>query len=126
MSERNRYRVQVTREGIVYADNPIEAEEFGIEEEHLWPVVMVDVDSVAPRDPVGSMATAASSTNEVTQGTRVQFEHGDAIRHGIVNGDPFIVLHGWRNAQAYVPVHVPDGNKNVIVHIGNLVALDGD
>ena len=52
MSERNRYRVQVTREGFVYADDPVEAEEIGIEDGDLWPVVMVDVESEPPRDPV--------------------------------------------------------------------------
>lgn len=52
MSERNRYRVSVTLEGIVYADDPLEAEQYGIEECDTWPVVMVDVESVAPRDPV--------------------------------------------------------------------------
>ena len=51
MSERNRYRVQVTREGIVYADNADEAEDFALEDEHAWPVVMVDVDQLEPRDP---------------------------------------------------------------------------
>jgi len=51
MSERNRYRVQVTREGIVYADNADEAEVFGIEDADRWPVVMVDVDQLEPRDP---------------------------------------------------------------------------
>jgi hypothetical protein len=52
VSERNRYRVAVTREGIVYADDPVEAEEIGIEDADLWPVVMVDVESEPPRDPV--------------------------------------------------------------------------
>ena len=70
------------------------------------------------------MATDISPTAaEVVQGARVQFEHGDAILEGIVNGAPFVVMHGWRNGQAYVPVHVADGNKNLIVYVGNLVAL---
>ena len=51
MPERNRYLVTVAREGIVYADNRHEAEEWAPEEEHLWPVVTVDVAPVAPRDP---------------------------------------------------------------------------
>ena len=53
MSERNRYRVIVCYENIVYADNPAEAEQFGIEEceQGLWQVVGVEVDPAPARDP---------------------------------------------------------------------------
>jgi hypothetical protein len=52
MSEPNRYRVAVTREGIVYADNTAEAEQYALEESDFWPVVIVDCESVPARDPV--------------------------------------------------------------------------
>jgi hypothetical protein len=54
MSERNRYRVAVTYENIVWADNADEAEDFGVEECEAgrWNVVSVDVDPAPPRDPV--------------------------------------------------------------------------
>ena len=62
------------------------------------------------------------AASEIVAGSRVTFEHGDETLTGVVNGAPFVAMLGWHNAQAYVPVHVADGNKNIVVHIGNLVA----
>lgn len=64
MSERNRYRVTVTYENIVYADNVDEAEEFGVEECEAgrWNVVAVDVWPLAARDPAGEIERRINGT----------------------------------------------------------------
>lgn len=70
--------------------------------------------ATTPRNPV---------TADVKPGVQVTFEHGDVTLTGVVNGEPFVMFLGWHNAQAYVPVHVHDGNHNLVVHIGNLVEM---
>lgn len=59
----------------------------------------------------------------VRAGTRVRFAHGDATLTGVVNGAPFVIFTAWHDARAYVPVHVHDRNRNLLVDIRNLVEL---
>jgi len=50
-------------------------------------------------------------------GEQVKFQNGNEVLIGICNGEPF----GEGNSLTHLPVHVPEGDKNMMVYAKNII-----
>ena len=62
------------------------------------------------------------NAHNIENGTELRFLDDEAFEYGIVNGPPHVCFAGG-NARCYVPVHVRDGNRNVLVDIDNIFGV---
>lgn len=64
-------------------------------------------------------APIRSANGEIKPGTRVYFQDGREELSGIVNGEPLVFVVAGVPA-CYVPVHVFDSDRNLMVDVDNL------
>jgi hypothetical protein len=64
---------------------------------------------------------------EISMGTRIRFRDGDPDDYSIgnVNATPFITFQDSNGELlAWVPVHVHDGNRNLVVRGDNILGVE--
>lgn len=65
-----------------------------------------------------------AQTVEVKQGARIRVLNGiEEILPAVVNGDPFVLWNENGAVTTMIPIHVRDGNRNMIADAANIVGV---